>query len=189
MSYQKETFILKTMEVYKGTIADGGEDHDTFSGSIFGWTRQGDTTIEIPMEWAEAIGNTPGVTIRKDPTRKQYRASFSNFQFDREKINLIINGEVTSESGTTYIDFGDDEDAREEAAWAFQTDNVSDQTIQLVFRKGIVTPDDAGLTASGTEHAVLPYMIEFFPDEDLSDRNTRVGWYAFPDALASSSVF
>jgi len=180
MSYGKneENLVIKGADIYIGTI-DGSE---VFTGDHIGYYKQGEGGITFSKEFAEALFDTPASLIDKSLVRKTVAANISLFQHDPEWYANIIGGTLIDHptDPTKYrLYFGPDEPVKSSVAFRFDFETIGGDAFSCYLRKCKFLSDTIEIPIAGTEHAVLPLMIEAFEDKTITDRTKAYGWWDF----------
>jgi hypothetical protein len=142
-----------------------------FTGTPLAYFRQGSLTIPVQRTYAEFMSGTPGVKIRKDLITKAFSLTVEIGQFDPDLFPILkgtnsqIGYAVSTPSTQTWDlhHLGSDEPVQVAYGWLLRTFLTDGREFQVAIYSGRVTTEDAGITLSGTEHAVQNLTIEAFP--------------------------
>jgi hypothetical protein len=175
MALNKQKFLIKDFVVSRGSL----DVNDQFSGSVFSYSKTGDSELAMAKEYAQFFNNVPQGLIRQDLTSKTVSFKFSCPQFEQDKLELLFGAKLVADPNYPNhykLAVGADELTTPEEAWLLAGETVDGKEFSFIIRKGRVLPESANITVSGSDHAVVEIMIQAFEDENLP-RDENYGFF------------
>lgn len=178
-------FLIKEGTMYIGTVTspetigtDAVDPLTKFTGDPLGYIRQGSINIDISREYAEALASTPGIILRKDLIRKQFRFIGELFQVNADLLALVrglrvqASYAVTTPSAKTIdlAHIGPDEPTSASTRYAvwIQTALTNGKEFYVAMYSAQNTSEDISITLSGTDYSVSNISFEAFPHASVT---------------------
>lgn len=162
-------------------ISPGSNPSTSFTLENVGWFQQGTCDPQINREYAEFLGGTPAILVRKDLIRKSFIINAQLAQFNADLFALVQGLDV--ETGTYDLGWiGPDEVVQSEYAYSIETFLVDGTPFTLYMFSGRQTGEAVGPKLPGNAHSTYDFKAEAFPHEGFTDDTRSYGVFVFEQA-------